>query len=123
MGKHPMSLAEAITQDVVRDGVSATLRTKLRWMKNTVKFLCGRYDWGDRKAESIFYGQNAPTSADLLKLMADHDEVFEWALRTTGRYYVWEQHIAEKAKARVDANDAYRKSRHEAMESTGTNVS
>lgn len=86
MGKLPGKvMGQAITGDLVRESVSDTLRRKMQWTRCAKDMLANTYGWGSRKSESIYYGEQAPTAADLLNLMASDDDVFEKVIELTGR--------------------------------------
>ena len=91
MSKRDIKMSVAVTSDTVSESLSELLRRKFATMRKPSAFLAEKYRWGDRKAKGIYQGTLAPTSADLLNMMASDDDVFETVIELTGRKAEWER--------------------------------
>jgi hypothetical protein len=80
-----MTDTSAITPATVTDVVSEVLRRTFASVKGAPKILARKIDANVRTAENLLEGNHAPSSAVLIKLMREHDEVFEAVLALAGR--------------------------------------
>ena len=79
----PQSLC--INSVTVADVVAESLRRTWGHLRHAPKLLARKIQANERTAENLLTGKNAPSSATLVKLMAEDDEVFEAILALAGR--------------------------------------
>jgi hypothetical protein len=80
-----MPQALSINSATVADVVADSLKRTWGHLRHAPKLLARQIEANERTAENLLTGKNAPSSATLVKLMAEDDEVFAAILDLAGR--------------------------------------
>ena len=80
-----MPQALSINSATVADVVADSLRRTWGHLRHAPKLLARQIEANERTAENLLTGRNAPSSATLVRLMREDDEVFAAILSLAGR--------------------------------------
>ena len=75
LGKARLKMHAAVTADSLAERISVTLRRNYGDTRHAITRLSRRISADPRAVENWWYGRCAPRSAELVRLMAENDEI------------------------------------------------